>query len=224
MVVPTVAACQAALAALEVDLGIVFTFRRVPDSVATLPRHGTVNLHPTLLPAYRGANGYRALYAGEPRLGATLHYLTSEFDAGPILAQASEATPEDVQPASALEALQRASTAVLETGVSSALAGERGEDQDASAAIAALKFTEEEAVLDLALTTHLFQCRMSALVLAGMQPSVTLDGKRHPLRTARRLRGLIAEAPGVVGLTSRRAVVAVADGVLELELGELPFG
>jgi methionyl-tRNA formyltransferase len=223
MVVPTVAACEAALADMEVDLGIVFTFRRVPDGVAALPRHGTVNLHPTLLPAYRGANGFRALYDGEPRIGATLHYLTTEFDAGPILAQASESTPEDVQPATALEALQRTATAVLETGVPRALAGEQGSDQDPSAATAAPRFTDEEAVLDLALPAHLFQCRMSALVLAGIQPRVTLEGKLNPVRTVRHLRGLTAEGPGVIALTSRRAIVAVADGALELELGELPF-
>ncbi len=100
MVVPTVKRCEATLAELDVDLAVVFTFRRVPESVATLPRHGCVNLHPSLLPAYRGVNGYRAIYEGEPRIGATLHYLTPEFDAGPILAQSSVPTPEEVEPVS----------------------------------------------------------------------------------------------------------------------------
>jgi methionyl-tRNA formyltransferase len=223
MVVPTVAACEAALADLEVDLGIVFTFGWLPESVATLPRRGTVNLHPALLPAYRGANGYRALYEGEPRIGATLHYLTPEFDEGAILAQVSDATPADVDPASARETLQRAATAVLEAGVPRALAGERGEDQNASAATRAARFTEPEAVLDLAVTTHLFQCRVSALMLAGIQPWLTLDGERQPLRAARHLHGLTADTTGVISHSTRRAIVAVTDGVLELELGKLPF-
>lgn len=223
MVVPTAAHCKAALADLDVDLGIVFTFRRVPDTVASLPRHGTVNLHPALLPSYRGANGFRALYEAERQIGATLHRLTPEFDSGPILAVASDATPQDVQPATALEVYKRAATAVLQTGVPRALADERGEDQDHSVATTAPRFTEEEAVLDLILTTFQFQCRMSALVLAGVQPWVTLEGTRHPLRAVRHLPRLTADEPGVVGLTSRRALVAATDGVLELELGELPF-
>ena len=107
MVVPTVEACEAAVADMDVDIGIVFTFRLIPERVAQLPRHGTVNVHPSLLPAYRGANGLRSLYEGEPRLGVTLHYLTAEVDGGPILAQASEPTPEDVQPHSALDTLKR---------------------------------------------------------------------------------------------------------------------
>ena len=66
MVVPTVTACEAALADLDVDLGVVFSFSRVPESVASLPRHGMVNVHLSMLPAYRGANGFRAIYEGEP--------------------------------------------------------------------------------------------------------------------------------------------------------------
>ena len=223
MVVPTVEACEAAVADMGVDIGIVFTFRLIPERVAQLPRHGTVNLHPSLLPAYRGANGLRSLYEGEPRLGVTLHYLTAEVDGGPILAQASEPTPEDVQPHSALDALKRTATVVLDAGVPRALAGERGEDQDESASTRAPRFADPETVLDLRLSAHLFQCRFSALNLAGIQPRVTLDGEPRPLRSVERLRGLSALAPGVVELKPRRAIVAVADAVLELELGELPF-
>jgi methionyl-tRNA formyltransferase len=221
MVVPTVSACLATLAELTVDLGIVFSFNRIPESVAGIPRHGTVNLHPSLLPAYRGPNGFRALYDGEARIGATLHYLTAELDAGPILAQWSDPVPEEVQPSTALPILQRAARAVLEAGVPRAFAGAAGEEQDPSAATVAPRFTEAEAVLTLALTSHGFQCRMSALALAGVQPWVAMDGEPRPLRAARLLRGLTAGEPGVVRLTERRAIVATADGVLELELGEL---
>ena len=223
IVVPTPAACEAAVADLDVDLGVVFTFRLIPEKLASLPRYGTVNLHPSLLPAYRGPNGLRPLYDGEPQLGATLHYLTGEVDGGPILAQASEPTPEDVQPASAMEILKRTATAALETGVPRALARDPGAEQDASAASPAPKFTEDETVLEPGLTAHLFQCRFSALTVAGIQPKVAFGSELRPLRAVRRLGGLAASAPGVVSLTSRRAIVAVADGVLELELGELPF-
>jgi methionyl-tRNA formyltransferase len=223
MIVPSTAACEAALRALDVDLGVVFTFRRVPESVAAIPRRGVVNLHPSLLPAYRGPNGLRSLFDGAPRLGATLHHLTPEFDAGPILAQASEATPEDVDPASALEALKRAAAEALDAGVPRALAGEPGEEQDPSAAPAATEFTDQERVLDLTLTAHLFQCRFSALSLAAKQPTVMLDEAPHALRAIRRLPGVTAGGPGVIRLASRRAIVATADHVLELELGELPF-
>jgi methionyl-tRNA formyltransferase len=224
MVVPAVAACQAALADLDVDLGVVFSFPRVPKGVASRPRHGMVNLHPSLLPGYRGPNGFRALYAGERRLGATVHYLTPDLDAGPILAQASYPTPDDVQPAGALDTLRRAAGAVLEAGIPRALAGAPGENQDSDQATDAPRFNEDEAILDLAWSTYLFQCRASALILAGIQPWIALDDERRPVRATRRLEGLTAAGSGLVHLAARRAVVATGDGVLELELGELPFG
>ena len=223
MVVPEVAACRAALADLELDLGVAFTFPRIPEEVAALPRRGTVNLHPALLPAYRGPNGFRALFEGQPRLGATLHRVTPELDAGPILAQASEPTPPDVEPATALEALQRVARAALHDGVPRALAGEHGEDQDATLAGRADSFTAEDAVLNLDLTAHLLQCRLSALILAGRQPWLVIDDERQPVRAARLLRGLAAQRPGVIQQTSRRAIVGAGDGVLEVELGRLPF-
>ena len=221
IVVPTVTACEGALCASGVDLGIVVAFNRVPDSVARIPAHGTVNIHPALLPAYRGPNGYRALYEGEKRIGATLHRVTQEIDAGPILAQSSVPTPQDVEPATAMAAMHSAIVSVLDTGVPRALADELGETQDATAASYALNFSCDEAVVDLNLSRHLFQCRVTGLLLADVQPWVVLDGKRYPLRAIRPLPGIRSEAAGLVSLGTRRAVVAVNDGVLELELGEM---
>jgi methionyl-tRNA formyltransferase len=223
MIAPHVQACETTLSELEVDLAVVFTFVRVPENIAKTPRYGCVNLHPSLLPAYRGANGFRSLYDGAPRIGATLHYLTPEFDAGAILAQSSVATPEDVEPQSALAALQRAATDVLVAGVPRAFAGESGEEQDASAATGAPKFSEEETTLSCAVSAQLFQCRFSALTLAGIQPLVMVDDERQPVRAVKRLNGLSGASPGIISSTSRRAIVAATDGVLELELGKQPF-
>ncbi len=48
-----------------------------------------VNVHPSLLPAYRGLDTHaRAIAAGETRHGCTVHIVTPELDDGPILAQA----------------------------------------------------------------------------------------------------------------------------------------
>lgn len=47
-----------------------------------------VNIHPSLLPAYRGLDTHaRALAAGETRHGCTVHFVTPELDAGPVVAQ-----------------------------------------------------------------------------------------------------------------------------------------
>ena len=71
------------------------------------------------------------------------------------------------------------------------------EEQDASQATYASGFSEDETVLDLALSTYMFQCRASALILSGLQPRIILDGERRPLRAVRRLPGLSAQGPGL---------------------------
>lgn len=49
-----------------------------------------VNIHPSLLPAYPGLNTHqRAIDAGDKKAGATVHYVTSTLDAGPVIAQHS---------------------------------------------------------------------------------------------------------------------------------------
>lgn len=49
-----------------------------------------VNIHPSLLPSYPGLNTHaRAIEAGEDNAGATVHFVTPELDAGPIVAQRS---------------------------------------------------------------------------------------------------------------------------------------
>lgn len=49
-----------------------------------------INIHPSLLPAFKGAHSHRdALAAGAKTHGCTVHYVTAEMDAGPIIMQAS---------------------------------------------------------------------------------------------------------------------------------------
>jgi methionyl-tRNA formyltransferase len=143
------------------------------------------------------------------------------MDSGPILAQSSVLTPEEVEPATAIAAIDSAIVSVLDRGIPRALAGDPGETQDSAAASCARNFSCDEAVVHLNLSKHLFQCRVTALLLAGVQPWVMLDKERHPLRAVRPLPGIRSEASGVVSLTTRRAIVAVNNGVLELELGEM---
>lgn len=47
-----------------------------------------INLHPSLLPRYRGADTYRrAIEAGDPEHGASIHFVTAELDGGPVISQ-----------------------------------------------------------------------------------------------------------------------------------------
>ncbi len=74
---------------LDLDLGLVVAFRMLPECVWQLPRYGTVNLHGSLLPRYRGAAPIHwAVINGDRETGVTTFRLKHELDTGDILLQA----------------------------------------------------------------------------------------------------------------------------------------
>jgi methionyl-tRNA formyltransferase len=79
---------MAALRALDLDLLVVDGTGILREPVFTAARHGSVNLHCGQLPQYRGAPpAFWELYNGERDVGVTVHRVTAQVDAGPILAQ-----------------------------------------------------------------------------------------------------------------------------------------
>lgn len=71
------------------DLGIVVAFRMLPEIVWSLPRLGTINLHGSLLPRYRGAAPIHwAVIKGDTQTGVTTFRLKHELDTGDIILQA----------------------------------------------------------------------------------------------------------------------------------------
>lgn len=77
-----------ALRACDADLFVVVAFPILPPEVLKIPRQGSINLHASLLPRYRGAAPIqRAIMAGETETGLTTFLLTPRMDAGDILMQ-----------------------------------------------------------------------------------------------------------------------------------------
>lgn len=78
------------VAASGADVLVLAGFMRILDGVALAPWVGRViNIHPSLLPKYRGLHTHRrALEAGDTEHGASVHFVTAELDGGPVIAQA----------------------------------------------------------------------------------------------------------------------------------------
>lgn len=80
----------ASLKSLNADLFVVVAFRMLPEIVWTMPPMGTINLHGSLLPRYRGAAPiHRAVMNGDTETGVSTFFLQHEIDTGNILRQAS---------------------------------------------------------------------------------------------------------------------------------------
>lgn len=82
---------------LKPDLFIVVAFRMLPEVLWSLPRLGTINLHASLLPDYRGAAPINwAIINGETITGVTTFFIRKDIDTGPIiLTKSVEISQED---------------------------------------------------------------------------------------------------------------------------------
>ncbi|NCD67927.1 methionyl-tRNA formyltransferase [Mucilaginibacter agri] len=81
---------------LKADLQVVVAFRMLPEVVWNMPPKGTINLHASLLPQYRGAAPINwAVINGEKESGATTFLLQQQIDTGNILFTEKVSIPED---------------------------------------------------------------------------------------------------------------------------------
>ena len=79
---------QIKIQSYKADIQVVIAFRMLPESVWNMPPLGTINLHASLLPQYRGAAPINwAIINGEKKSGVTTFRLKHEIDTGGILLQ-----------------------------------------------------------------------------------------------------------------------------------------
>lgn len=93
---------QEVLAAYQADLFIVAAFGQIlPQAVLDLPRYGTLNIHASLLPNYRGSSPItEAILQGEKETGITIMLIDAGIDTGSMLLQRSLPITEDETTAS----------------------------------------------------------------------------------------------------------------------------
>ena len=208
------------LAALRADLGVVAAYgAMLPESVIGAPRLGTINVHASLLPRYRGAAPvHRAIIAGERETGVTIMRIVKRLDAGPMLASVTrsigrEETSVDVE--RDLAHLGAALLVEIADGLAEGSVAETPQDEDA--ATYAPRLTKDDGAIDWSWPA----ARIHDLI-RGLHPwphaFSFLDGRRFIL-IASAADGLTAssDAPGtIVESEGDRLVVATGNGALRL--------
>src|ERR1700730_4183110 len=87
-----------ALRALDTDLGVMaYVLQFAPQDFVTIPRHGMIQYHPSLLPRYRGPSAINwPIIRGDTRTGLTVFRPTDGLDEGPVILQReTEIGPDD---------------------------------------------------------------------------------------------------------------------------------
>ncbi len=85
------------LTELKPDLIVVTAYGQLlSKEILAIPRYGALNIHPSLLPKYRGASPIQAaILNGDAEIGVTIIRLTNDLDAGPIISQKKIALSSD---------------------------------------------------------------------------------------------------------------------------------
>ncbi|EIE21613.1 Methionyl-tRNA formyltransferase [Coccomyxa subellipsoidea C-169] len=141
------------LAAIRPDLCITAAYGNIlPKKFLAIPRFGTLNIHPSLLPRYRGAAPVqRAVQDGVRETGVTVAFTVRAMDAGPVLAQERVAVDEDIQaPELLADLFKRGSDLLLSRlpDVWSGIAAQQATPQDDAAATHAAKLEKADGQLD----------------------------------------------------------------------------
>ena len=204
---------------LRVDLGVVAAYGKIlPDALLAIPPMGMINVHASLLPAYRGAAPvHRAVIDGVAATGVTIMRVVRELDAGPMLARVTRPIAADETSVDVEGGLARLGAGLLLEVIEQLAAGTAKEEpQDDRAATYAAKITREEGTLDWALPAAAIHDRVR-----GLQPwplvSARLEGHRYLLHRTAHDPQSVAAAPGaIVEAAGDRLVVATAHGTLQI--------
>lgn len=210
---------QQAVAAFDADLAVVAAYGKIlPDALLDTPRLGTINVHASLLPKYRGAAPIqRAILAGETTTGVTIIRLVAETDAGPMLARGAVTIGPEETSAVVEQTLARLGADLLLEAVNALEIGHATMTaQDHAAATYAPRLTRDDGVIDWSRPARAIHDQ-----IRGLHPwphaCAMLDGSRYLIHRSRPLdraasHGTRRIGPGeLLDATGDRLVVATGE-------------
>jgi len=207
----------ARIAAAAPDVAAIVAYGGlIPRSALDVPAHGWINLHFSLLPAWRGAAPVqRALIAGDDVTGAVTFRLEEGLDTGPVYGTLTESVgPEDTA-GELLERLSHSGAVLLAQTLSAVDAGKAAAVPQQGDVTLAPKLTLEDGRLDWQLPA-LAISRRSRGVTPEPGAWTTLDGQRIKLEPVRLRPQAGALQPGHVAVVDKAVLVGTGSHPVEL--------
>ena len=207
------------------DLAVVVAYGVIlPDSIVHGPRLGCINVHGSLLPAYRGAAPIqRALLDGNERTGVTIMKIVKELDAGDMLFKAEMPISAEDTSGSLFDKLASLGAKTLVDNLPAILSGEiPAVKQDPSLVTYAKKITKEEARLNFN-----DSAKNCDLKIRGLNPwpiaNASINNIVFKIFKAKVLSDNRGQEPGTVIAVDKNGIcVACSKGALCLEIIQAP--
>jgi methionyl-tRNA formyltransferase len=202
---------------IKPDIILCFTFaHRLEAELCQIPTYGAVNIHPSVLPLYRGPNPMRQFYEGAKVFGATAHRIADDYDTGEVLSQEYEEMPSIVTQNTAVRWGQLIKKAIA-NGMERAIWGKPGIVQDDRQASYAAPFTEDEKWINLNEPSSVILRKTFALNLSGGLAKTLINGQPYKIHAAHYMPNLNNKPAGsIIKQHNGTFEVATADGSVKL--------
>mgnify|MGYP000913600993 FL=1 len=191
----------------------------VPVRILEYPRYGCINVHPSLLPKYRGgAPIHHAVMGGETETGVSLIQMTKAMDAGDIYARVTTPLGKDETMAELNERLLVLSKQLVKDHLEDYIAGKLvGEPQDDNKVILGLNITREEEKVQFAVENVQTLYNHIRGLIDWPMPYGVVDGKRMKFCKVRMRKEDHQVKPGeILGFKNHSMEVASIGGIIEV--------
>jgi methionyl-tRNA formyltransferase len=201
-------------------LAVVAYGQILPTSVLSIPTHGALNVHPSLLPKYRGAAPVQwALWNGDATTGVTVMQLDKGEDTGPLVRQQQTAIDSEETAVELMARLAGLGAEMLVDVVARLPAdGLTTTPQDDAASTRAPRLTREMGVVDWTLSATAIHNRYRACVPWPGALATLTDGEALRIKGCRPVERDVADRPGVILVEQGRMFTQTGQGSLELLL------
>jgi len=207
------------LSDLRPDVIVVAAYGKIlPASVLNLPLRGVLNIHPSLLPQFRGASPVAsAILAGNQFTGVSVMLLDEGMDTGPVLARAQVSISPLDTTGSMTDKLARVGANLLLDVMPRWIKGEIApQAQDESQATLTRKFEKEDGEIDWSLPAKELSLRVRAFT-PWPGTYTCWKGKQFKITQAVPLPAATGVKPGqVVSLEGPRLGIGTGDGILDV--------